>query len=185
MREFKKNIHEDIILKCQKNDQNAQHDLYKLYSKAMYHVCVRMIGNSADAEDLLQEVFIKLFRNIKSFRGDCSFGLWARRITINYCVDHLRKKRLFFLDLEQCPQDELIDDTVNLKGITVEMIHESIKELPNGCRVVLVMYLLEKIKHRDIANQLGISVSTSKSQYQRGLSLLRTKLERYHYEEQI
>lgn len=169
---------EELIEKCKAGDSRSQYLLYKTYSKAMYNICIRMVPNTEDAEDLLQESFIAAFRNIKKYRGESTFGTWLRRIVINKCISFIRKKKISFLypESEQLAAFEDNGPGDLMQSIPLESIHQSIKELPDGARIVLNMFLLEGYKHKEIAGLLNISESTSKSQYHRARILLKEKI---------
>ena len=164
----------DLILLCKEGDRVAQYRLYKQYAHPMYNLCVRMVVDRMEAEDLLQEVFVKIFREIRRFRGECTPGAWMRRIVINHCLNHLRRKRIVFQNVESLEKEDEPDEP-DYPEVSPELINRSIGELPEGARVVLVLFLLEGYRHADIAAMLGISESTSKSQYRRALKLLREK----------
>jgi len=142
----------------------------------MYNTCVRIVVNQFDAEDILQESFVSAFKSLESFKGESSFGAWLKRIVINKSLNALRQKKYSFTDLDnlQVAQEELDDDEI--PEVAPEAIHEAIKTLPEKARVVLNLYLLEGYMHKEIAEMLEISESTSKSQYQRAKKLLRDKL---------
>ncbi len=173
-------IHQQLIEKCREGDTKSQYRLYKLYSKAMYNVAIRLLANRMDAEDVLQEAFVAAYRKIGDFRGDSGFGFWLKKIVINHCINFLKSKKVCFVDLDehhhQIPDWNGEDGDVRFEP---ETIHECIKSLPDGSRVVLNLFLLEDFKHREIAQMLGISESTSKSQYQRAKMLLHEKLVKY------
>jgi len=149
----------------------------------MYNLCIRMVADRTEAEDLLQEAFIKAFRQLHSFRWECTPGAWLRKIVTNHCLNHLRKRKISFCGLEEVEGDHYPDDFMEESEITPEMVHESIKNLPEGCRVVFVLYQTEGYRHKDIAEMLNISESTSKSQYQRARMLLKEKLIHLTYED--
>lgn len=175
MKEGNRDIHTDLVEQSIQGDRDARFQLYHLYSKAMYNICIRMVQNSEDAEDILQESFVAAFENLKSFRGNASLGSWLKKIVINRCLNFLKKKRIQTEMLEeerQIPED--IEETEVL--VSAGLIHRMIKELPDGARIVLNLHLLENYKHKEIARMLDISESTSKSQYRRAISLLRKKL---------
>ncbi|MEZ5058041.1 MAG: RNA polymerase sigma factor [Saprospiraceae bacterium] len=163
--------HKEIIEACKRGDRNAQFTLYRLYSKAMYNVCLRMVRNEADAEDLLQYSFIDVFTKLESFRQESSVGAWIKRIVINNCINWLKKRRLQFSqlderfhDLEDYGQSAPNEDNIQM---TVEAINKAVYKLPDGYRVVFSLYALEGYDHEEIGEILGISTSTSKSQYSR------------------
>ncbi len=165
-----------LIERAREGDQQSMYRLYKLYVQAMYNTCIRMVVNQYDAEDIIQESFVSAFKNIGSYRGDSSFGSWLKRIVINKSISFLRTKKHEFTDIDHLhivDEDNYDDD---LPEIEPEKVHEAIKALPEKARMVLSMHLLEGYKHREIAQMLGITESTSKSQYQRAKVLLREKI---------
>ncbi len=170
-----------IIEKCMNGDMQAQFILYKKYSKAMYNIAIRILNNRMDTEDILQESFITAFSRLGELNNEKALGGWLKRIVINNCISHLRRNRINFEDIEDYKL-ESDDDNFEIDN-TVEpaIIHKAIKELPDGCRTVLVMYALENYMHREIAEMLGISISTSKTQYRRALMLLNEKLKHIIY----
>jgi RNA polymerase sigma factor (sigma-70 family) len=171
-------IHEDLVIRAQKGDPLARAGLYQLFSKAMYNICIRMTGNKADAEDVLQDVFVYAFEHIGQVREPAAFGGWLRKIVVADCI-RKTKQQFRWNDLDDShgnmPQD---DDEDWWTSVQPEQIHEAIKLLPNGCRQVFVLFVLEELGHRQIAESLGISESTSKSQYQRARQLLKERITR-------
>lgn len=176
-------IHAKLIEGACRGDQQAMYRLYKLYVQAMYNTCIRMVSNQFDAEDIIQESFVKAFNSLGSFRGDSSFGSWLKRIVINQSVTFLRKKKQETLEIDNL-QIAGEEDEETFPEIEPTVIHDSIKTLPEKARVVLNLYLLEGYRHKEIAEILEITESTSKSQYLRAKHLLREKLQkeiRYEY----
>ncbi len=163
------NARQDVIDGCKAGDRKAQFDLYKLYAKAMYNVCVRITGNTAEAEDVLQEAFLQVFNKIALYRGDATFGAWLKRIVINAALNTVRKRRLTFVELVS-GEHELVEvgqpDEEELL-LQVAQVRQAVQQLPDGYRIVFSLYLLEGYDHAEIAEILGISVSTSKTQYNR------------------
>jgi len=151
--------------------------LYKTHVQAMYNICIRIVVNQFDAEDILQESFVSAFNSLSSFKAESSFGGWLKRIVINKSLNALRQKKQTFTDLDNLHiAYEESDDNEDFPEVTPETIHEAIKTLPEKARVVLNLYLLEGYRHKEIADMLEISESTSKSQYQRARKMLRDKL---------
>jgi len=150
--------------------------LYKLYVQAMYNTCIRMVSNQYDAEDIIQESFISAFNQLKKFRGDSSFGSWLKRIVINKSITFLRKQKFEFTEIDNLQIVPSDSDDSNFPEIDPAKVHKTIKTLPEKARVVLNLFLLEGFRHKEIAEILNISESTSKSQYQRAKLLLRDKL---------
>jgi RNA polymerase sigma-70 factor (ECF subfamily) len=177
-------IHTKLIEQCRKGDSRSQYRLYKLYAKAMYNIAMRMLANKMDAEDVMQEAFVNAFRKIDDYRQDASFGAWLKKIVINHCINFMQRKRSFFESLDESNVDAK-DDTGETENYAFppELIHESLKLLPEGSRVILNLHLFEGYKHREIAQMLEISESTSKTQYQRAKILLKERL--LQYEQQV
>lgn len=174
-------IHQKLVESCKKGDRKAQYELYKLYSKAMFNICMRITNDYAEAEDVLQEAFVDAFRKLDTFKGDATFGAWLKRIVINKSINHVKKRKADFvsvdnMDFGEEPPRKLSEDEEELK-LQVKQVHRAIQKLPDGFRVVLTLYLLEGYDHREIAEVLGITESTSKSQYNRAkkrlLSIIR------------
>jgi len=162
-------IHRDVIESCKKGDVRAQYQLYSLYSKAMYNICYRMTNRQEEAEDMLQESFTYAFNRLGSFRFESSFGAWLKRIVVNTCINHLKKKRVDLVYTEQqndpLPDYEKVDyEEIRFK---VDSVLKAMEQLPEGYRVVFSLYLLEGYDHKEIAQILGVSESTSKSQFLR------------------
>jgi len=173
-----------LIDKSLAGDRLAKGDIYRKYAKAMYHIALRMVAQSTVAKDLTQDVFVKVFEELDRFRGESTLGAWIKRITINICLNHL--KRAGYLQKDELNESTLlIADEENdfVEKVDMKIIHDSIKSLPVGCRTVLTLYLLEGYRHNEIAEILEISVSTSKTQYRRGKQLLKKKLNTVYYNE--
>ncbi|MFL9482165.1 RNA polymerase sigma factor [Chitinophagaceae bacterium LWZ2-11] len=162
--------------KARHGDTNAQALLYQQYSKAMFNICTRMAGNRNDAEDILQEAFIKAFNNLHQLKEDVLFGGWLKTITVNECIKH-SKKTFYWNDWDDTHNDMLsVEEPEWWKTISFDLIHKEIKALPEGCRQIFSLYVFEDYSHRDIAETLGISESTSKSQYHRARQLLKERI---------
>ncbi|MEM8899444.1 MAG: sigma-70 family RNA polymerase sigma factor [Bacteroidota bacterium] len=170
--------HETLIHACTKGDQRAQCKIYHLYVKAMHHIAMRFTQDEMEAEDVVQEAFVRAFKNIKSFKGDATFGAWLKRIVINTAINHLKKRKAEFVQLEDQGAD-FIEETYEEVdyGVNVARVKEAIRSLPTGYRMVLSLYLLEGYDHGEISRILGISEATSKSQYSRARKKLRGWLE--------
>jgi RNA polymerase sigma-70 factor (ECF subfamily) len=156
------------VERCKAGDRKAQYELYKLYAKAMFNVSMRITNDYAEAEDVLQEAFLNAFQNIQHFRGEATFGSWLKTIVINKAIGQLKKRRLSFIaiddkDYADAPE-EIKEEDLQLQ---VSVIRKAIQKLPDGYRIVLSLYLLEGYDHGEIAEILGITEATSKSQYSR------------------
>ena len=173
------NIHHDAIERCRKGDRKAQSDLYKLYYKPMYNVSLRILSHEVEAEDVMQEAFLKAFTKIDTYEGKVSFGAWLKKIVINHSLDQLKKRKVKFEELnEKIPDEESADP--NLGEIQMEQVKKAIRQLPDGYRVVLSLHLLEGYDHEEISQILGISNVASRTQYLRAKLKLRQLL---HQEE--
>jgi RNA polymerase sigma-70 factor (ECF subfamily) len=175
------NIHRDIVRRCKQNDPDAQYELYRLYNKAMFNACLRVTNSKEDAEDVLQEAFLSAFQHIRSFKEESTIGAWLKRIVLNHAINHVRKRRVEFGAFDQTipenksePNTEDVDNF--LLNSQVERIKGAMQKLPEGYRVVFSLYMLEGYDHREIAELLRISESTSKSQLNRAKNKLRELL---------
>jgi len=169
------NIYQDVIDRCRKGDTKAQFELYQLYYKPMYNICLRMVGNPVEAEDMMQEAFLKAFTKIDTYEGKVSFGAWLKRIVINRSLDELKKRKVKFEELnEKIPDEE--PEHFEISEIQLEKLKKTIQQLPDGYRVVLSLYLLEGYDHEEISQILGISNTASRTQYLRAKLKLRQML---------
>ncbi len=173
--------HRDIVEKCKRGNRRAQFELYRLYSQAMYNVCLRMVRHEQDAEDLLQNSFVDIFSKLHTFRYQSSVGAWIKRITVNNCINHLKRNRLFFDELEERHAEEPskteqeTDEPV--PGLSIAAVQEAMQNLPDGYRAVFSLYLFEGYDHKEIAEILEITEATSKSQYSRAKKKLKDLLQ--------
>jgi RNA polymerase sigma-70 factor (ECF subfamily) len=170
---------DDLIARCRGGDSHAFHQLYKLYSRAMYNVGYRIVNNADEAKDVLQDAFISAFNNMESYRGDSAFGAWLKRIVVNKAINLVRRRKF-----ERFPESEHFDvgeeavvDELDGYPFEVEKVRRAIEQLPDGYRVVLSLYLLEGYDHGEIGEILGITESTSKSQFNRSKKKLKEILE--------
>lgn len=169
-------INAKLVERAKLGDQQAMYRLYKSHVQAMYNTSIRIVVNQFDAEDIIQESFLSAFKSLSSFKGDSSFGSWVKRIVINKSLNALRQKKQIFSDLDNLYIANEESEDEDFPEVTPEVIHEAIKLLPEKARVVLNLYLLEGYKHKEIAELLEISESTSKSQYQRARMLLQERI---------
>ena len=164
-----------LIEECKRGSSKAQFRIYNQYSKAMYNLAYRMMNNREDAEDILQEGFLECFRNIGSFRFESTFGAWLKSIIINKCINQLRRKKIDLSYYENLPANVPEEEPEAIIYDTTR-IFRGIEKLPDGYRIILTLYLLEGYDHTEISQILGISESTSKSQYSRARDKLRNIL---------
>lgn len=160
----------------------AFEQLYLSHYRRVYSLCLRLVGNATDAEDLTQEVFIHLYRKISSFRGESAFTTWLHRLTVNLVLMHLRKRRLTFepMDSDQLRdylerQNPYTDMSLCVERIALE---RAIRQLPAGYRAILVLHDIEGYGHEEIARMLGITIGTTKSQLHKARLKVRRLLRR-------
>jgi RNA polymerase sigma-70 factor (ECF subfamily) len=165
------NLHDDLIKGCRRGDRKSQFELYKLYFKAMFNTAARIVSNYSDAEDIMQEAFLKAFQNIEKYKAEVSFGAWLKRIVINQSLDYLRKRKVEFINIEETQDSVLTAEIENSweieENTDLQNILNEIKKLPDGYKIVLSLYLLEGYDHDEISEILNISPSTSRSQFMR------------------
>ncbi len=170
-------ITEDLIEQCKAGKQAAFNQVYSNCARGVYSSILRIVKNREEAEDLLQEAFISAFQSIQSYRGEAALFGWIKKIGINKALNSVKKKALQYSDVA-VEDVEIIQEEANWKDAKMEVaqIAEKIQELPDGFRVVITLYLFEGYSHKEIAAELGISESTSKTQYVRGKKKLRELL---------
>jgi len=171
-------INAPLVERCRLNDRQAQAEIYRRYAKAMFNAALRITGDYAEAEDVLQESFLSAFRELSGYKGDSSFGAWLKRIVVNKSINCLRQRRLALVPLGEQHHDEPAEAANSPEDeadthYRADTLRRCIQELPDGYRVVLSLYLLDGYDHLEIAGILGISESTSKSQYSRARVRLR------------
>ncbi|WP_226294373.1 RNA polymerase sigma factor [Aquimarina algicola] len=161
--------HKELVEKSKSGDRNSQYQLYKLYVDAMYNISMRMLGIKEDAEDVVQDSFIEAFKNLNSFRYESTFGSWLKRIVINKSINHLKLKKIPVAPLEY--HEYTISEETNEQNkdipLDINKIKKGINMLPEGYKQAINLYLIEGYDHNEIAEILGITTSTSKSQYHR------------------
>jgi len=166
-----RNIHQDLLDGCKTGDQKAQFQIYKLYYKAMYNTSLRIVNDTMEAEDIMQESFLSAFEKIETYSGTVSFGAWLKKIVINRSLDALSRRKAIFEDIEYHTgiRDESNEDQSRQEDLDfrVEEVKEAIERLPDGYRIILSLYLLEGYDHDEIGEILSISSSTSRSQLSR------------------
>ena len=148
-------------------NRSAQFQLYELYVNAMYNVCIRLVGSKEDAEDVLQDSFVVAFKNLESFRYESTFGSWLKRIVVNKSINFLKLKKISVTTLENHEYYLTEESTQKIEERDIEIIKKGIDLLPNGFKQIIHLYLIEGYDHTEIGEILGISTSTSKSQFHR------------------
>lgn len=164
---------EALLQACLKNQPAAQQELYSKYSPKMLAVCYRFARNREDAEDMLQEGFIRVFTQIHQFQSKGSFEGWIRRIIVHTCINHIKKHKKFndSVDISQAQTLQVREDSVP-SIIQAKQVIECIRMLPIGYRTVLNLFAIDGYSHREISTMLDIEESTSRSQYTRAKAML-------------
>jgi RNA polymerase sigma factor (sigma-70 family) len=170
-------IRDELVERCKRGDPQSFQALYRQYSKAMYNTSLRIVNNTADAEDVLQESFLDAFRSLHDFHYRSTFGAWLKKIVINKSINILRKRRNDFVDMENTELQAVADDEPGNgeeMQYKVEEVKRMITRLPDGYRTVLSLYLLEGYDHEEISQILNISHNTVRTQYVRAKQKLLT-----------
>ena len=178
----KQNIEEQILInQLKEGDSLMQKVLFDRYFKQMFFICIRYVPNQMDAEEIISDVFHKGFKHIQKFeyRGAGSFSAWISKIAVNECLAFLRKKKLITFPIEEINSDELKEDADALNNLSATELLKEISNLPNGYRTVFNLFVMEGYTHREIAQQLKIAESTSKTQLMQAKLLLQRKIRSY------
>jgi len=167
----------EIISGCLKGNKKAQKALYDKYSAKMLGVCLRYFRNTYEAEDALQEGFIRVFNNIDKFRNEGSFDGWIRRIIVNTALNYYKSNLKHYYAVDYDEIEEAVEDTkLSFDNLSVEFLLKVIQSLPEGYRLVFNMYEIEGYSHKEIGVMLGVSINTSKSQLMKAKRYLQNKL---------
>jgi RNA polymerase sigma-70 factor (ECF subfamily) len=156
---------EVLVQQCIDGDRTSYRLLYERYAKAMFNTALRIVNKVPDAEDVLQESFTDAFQQLKLFENRSTFGAWLKQIVVYKSIGLLKKQRLTLVEMDSAP--DTVDETPDEGEVwyTVEMIRQTIQELPDGYRTVLSLYLLEGYDHEEISEILGVAQSTVRTQY--------------------
>lgn len=171
MKEKYIDINQHLIIRCRKNDQHAQLSIYKLYYKAMYNTSFRIVNNTADAEDMMQEAFLEAFRKISDYKSEGSFGSWLKRIVINKSLDFIKKKQIRIslgqkiLEMEELKHEDEKD--LNAIDLQMEEVKSAMQRIPENYRIILSLFLMEGYDHQEIAQILSIPYNNTRTRYSR------------------
>lgn len=166
----------ELIKGCLKKKRQAQRKLYELYAPNMLAVAARYVKSIPEAEDVLQEAFVKIFEKIDTFKSNSTLGAWIKRIVVNTALNSQRKK-IYENPMEEIDDRNYQDDKdLVLSQYSFQELLQMIQSLPSGCQIIFNMYAIEGYGHKEIAQQLEISEGTSKSQYARAKKLLQERL---------
>ncbi len=170
-----RNLHEKLIEGCRNNNREAQFKIYKLYYKSMYNTALRILNDTAEAEDVMQESFLDAFRKIDTFRGESSFGAWLKRIVVNRSLDILKKQKEFRSIEEageEIPDNFENENYLEILSYKVDLIRRAIHMLPDNYRVILSLYLLEGYDHEEISQIMNVSNNVSRTRFSRAKAKL-------------
>lgn len=166
---------DELIEGCRKGSRAFQKALYDRYCRKMLVVCLRYSKTTAEAEDIVQEGFVKVFQGLKDFRRESKLDTWITRIMVNTALN-VQRKKLYLYPMVDVTEIVLPEEEMSISGINVAQLLEMIQSLPQGCQIVFNLFAIEGYSHKEIAEMLGISEGTSKSQFARAKSLLQAKL---------
>lgn len=169
---------DDLINDCKAGKRKAQSVLYKKYASSLLGLCLRYSKSKAEAEDILQEGFIKIFNKIKSLEKTSSLEPWMKRIMINTAINsyHKNLKHYYNQDIDEVQIEDSEEETIEyMPHISPDMVLKAVQELPEGYRMVLNMYVFDGFSHKEIAEQLGVSINTSKTQLLKARKKLKQK----------
>jgi RNA polymerase sigma-70 factor (ECF subfamily) len=172
-----------LIERCRKGDLAAFDAIYRAHAGRLYSLACRMLGNPADAEDLLQDIFLAAYRKLDGFRGESALGTWLYRLATNLCLDHLRSRAAKASQVTGALEDEPALADVGSRRLAERTVQKmdlerALEQLPDGCRTAFVLHDVEGLEHREVAEMLGIAEGTSKSQVHKARLRLRTLLGR-------
>jgi RNA polymerase sigma-70 factor (ECF subfamily) len=170
-----------LIERCRRGELGAFEEIYRTHSGKLYGLILRMVGNPADAEDLLQEVFLAAHRKLEGFRGESALGTWLYRLASNHCLDYLRSRVARAGQLTDTIDDEPALLDAGSRGIAAQTVakmdlERAVAQLPAGCRAAFLLHDVEGLEHREVADALGIAEGTSKSQVHKARLRLRALL---------
>lgn len=182
--EIQIDIHQKLIEASIAGDNRARKQLYDSYSRAMFNICYRMMNNREDAEDMLQEAFVLAFSKLHTFRFDSTFGAWLKRIVINTCINAVNKRKVDLMLTDDLYHFRHVPDEPDEQELplTPDDVRKAMQQLPDGGRIIFSLYLLEGYDHVEIAEILGITESTSKSQFMRAKRRVYEILKEKYYE---
>lgn len=169
----------ELVERCIDGDRSAQYNLYRMYSSGMYNICLRMLNNNMEAEDVLQESFMDVYRKLHTYKFESTPGAWIKRIVVNNCINKLRKKKLYIEEIEEgryVAEGVIEKDDIQYE---VKKVKKAMSMLPDGYRAVFSLYALEGYDHQEIGQIMNISESTSKSQYSRAKKKIRELMSSY------
>lgn len=174
---MERNILGELLKRCGQGEEQAQYQLYNMYAPGMFNVALRIMGQREDAEDIIQDSFVKMFDKLESLNEPAAFTSWFKRIVVNNSINSVKKRnKLYFEEVDDRIEGSIENDKPlvdRLANYTVDSVKQAMAQLPHGYRIVLSMFLFDGFSHKQISESLGISESTSKSQYHRAKKKVR------------
>jgi RNA polymerase sigma-70 factor (ECF subfamily) len=172
-----------LVERCRQGELGAFEEIYRSHASRLYSVAYRMLGNPADAEDMLQEIFLAAHRKLASFRGESALGTWLYRLAVNLCLDYLRSRTGRAISVTDPLDDDVALTQTKSHGladrtVTKMDLERALAQLPEGCRTAFVLHDVEGLEHREVAEIMGIAEGTSKSQVHKARLRLRGLLGR-------
>jgi RNA polymerase sigma factor (sigma-70 family) len=168
-----------LVIECIKGNPKAQKALFDRFAPKMYSVCLRYMKKTEPAEDVLQDALVKVFSKLSDYKNEGVLEGWIRRIVVNTCLDQLRKNAKFLGDIQaEEVEYKLENQSFIAEKLMAEDLMKLVQQMPDGYRVVFNMFAIEGFSHQEIAEKLGVTESTSKSQYLRARAYLRDRIEK-------
>jgi RNA polymerase sigma-70 factor, ECF subfamily len=172
-----------LVERCRQGDLGAFDEVYRAHSRKLYGLAFRMLGNPADAEDMLQEIFLSAHRKLDSFRGESALGTWLYRLAVNLCLDYLRSRTGRAIHMTDALADDPVLPDASSHGlaeraVTKMDLERAIAQLPEGCRTAFVLHDVQGLEHQEVGEIMGIAEGTSKSQVHKARMRLRALLSR-------
>ena len=172
----------DLVERCKANDRKAQMKLYRQYCEGMFCVAMRFLKNEDDAEDVMQEAFIKAFQKLDQYRGEVTFGAWLKRIVINKCLDYLKAGKMRYSEIQENTLHIVEDEDWSVDAaISIEDVKTAMEHLPDKYRSVVQLYLIEGYDHQEISQILELREATSRTRLLRGKGFLKEILKEKRY----
>ena len=170
-----------LVARCRAGDLGAFEEVYRTHAGRLFSVACRMIGNPADAEDVLQDIFLSAHRKLDGFRGESALGTWLYRLATNHCLDYLRSRASRMNQVTEALDDDPTHGVAGSPGLAEQTVtrmdlERALVKLPDGCRAAFILHDVEGLEHREVAQALGIAEGTSKSQVHKARQRLRALL---------
>ena len=172
----------DLVERCKANDRKAQMKLYRQYCEGMFCVAMRFLKNEDDAEDVMQEAFVKAFQKLDQYRGEVTFGAWLKRIVINKCLDYLKAGKMRYSEIQENTLHIVEDEDWSVEStFTIDDVKTAMEHLPDKYRSVVKLYLIEGYDHQEISQILELREATSRTRLLRGKGFLKEILKGKRY----